>query len=152
MRVSQVGQRVSARGQGRGFTLIEVIIVVVIVSILAAIALPSYQDSMRKGRRSDAKAALLDVANRQESFMQDRSTYTDDMQDLGFGADPMISQEGWYSIDAQACAGGNLNRCYEITATPVASGPQADDTMCMNFVLDSTGAKSATGTMGSECW
>ena len=123
-----------------------------LLSILAAIALPSYQDSMRKGRRSDAKAALLDVANRQESFMQDRSTYTDDMQDLGFGADPMISQEGWYSIDAQACAGGNLNRCYEITATPVASGPQADDTMCTTFVLDSTGAKSATGTMGSECW
>lgn len=152
MRVLWPGQRAYPHRFSRGFTLIEILMVIVIVSILVGIALPSYQNSIMKGRRSDAKAALLDVANRQESFMQDRSRYTDDMEDLGFGADPMISQEEYYSVDAVACAAGNLNRCYRITATPVATGPQADDTQCTSFSLESTGEKSATGSAGSECW
>ena len=65
-----------------GFSLIEIIIVVVIVGILATIALPAYQDSVRKGQRSDAKAGLLGVASRMEQFMLDRGTYTVDMEDL----------------------------------------------------------------------
>ena len=52
----------------RGFTLVELMIVIVIVAILLAVALPSYQNSVQKGRRADAKAALLDVANRQEGI------------------------------------------------------------------------------------
>jgi type IV pilus assembly protein PilE len=137
-----------------GFTLIEVMIVIVIVAILVAVALPSYENSLQKGRRADAKAALLDVAGRQEQYMLDRGTYTNDMEDLGFAADPMVSEEGHYSVDATDCSGGSsdLDRCYLITATPRAGSPQVDDARCTSFVLNSNGAKTATGSDVDGCW
>ncbi len=137
-----------------GFTLIEVMIVVVIVGILIAVALPGYQNSLQKGRRADAKAALLDVAGRQEQYMLDRGTYTNDMTELGFGADPMVSEEQHYTVDATDCSGGttDLNRCYLITATPRAGSPQVDDARCTTIVLNSNGAKTATGSDTDSCW
>mgnify|MGYP003380607151 CR=1 FL=1 len=137
-----------------GFTLIEVVIVIVIVSILAAVALPAYQDSMRKGRRADAKAGLLDAANRQEQFMLDRSTYTADMSQLGFANDPLISADEHCAIDAEApdpnCPIAN---CFTLTATPVAGGAQIEDVRCTSFSVKSTGAKTATGSADpEECW
>ena len=144
---------VAARSGAAGFTLVELVIVVVIVGLLMSIALPGYQESMRKGRRTDAKAGLMDAANRQERFVLDRSRYTADMTDHGFAADPMNSEEGHYSIDVEApdtdCP---VATCYVLTATPVAGGAQADDARCSSFSLSSGGAKTATGTGASECW
>ena len=139
-------------GATGGFTLIEVMIVVTIIGILLAVTLPGYQETLRKGRRADAKSALLDVANRQEQFMLDQNTYTLDMTDLGYAADPRVSEEGFYTIDAAACAGGAINRCYLLTATPVTGGAQAGDTRCVLFRLDSSGAKTATGSEADICW
>lgn len=152
MSSSRVQQRAPAGKPAAGFTLMEVMIVVVIVGILLAVALPGYQNSLEKGRRADAKSALLDVANRQEQFMLDRSTYTVDMTELGFGADPMVSEEGFYTVDAAACATATIQRCYVLTATPVAGGGQANDTRCTSFIMDSTGAKTATGSDLNNCW
>lgn len=135
-----------------GFTLIEVMIVVVLVGILMGIALPAYQNSMQKGRRSDAMAALLDVANRQEQYMLDRGTYTLDMTDLGFSADPFDSEEGHYSIDAANCAVGDISRCFVLSATPKAGSPQSDDARCTRFFLGSDGSKTAAGTDLDNCW
>lgn len=154
-----------------GFTLIEVIIVVVIVGFLMMIALPSYQESMRKGRRADAKAGLMTAANRQESFMLDRGTYTLDMQDLGFADDPMITEERHYEVasaaeDSPAFEAGcpedaTIATCYVLIATPldddpataaVDPSPQTEDTRCTKLILDSRGAKSAEGTTKDECW
>ncbi len=160
--LSAPGKRGGRRLSG-GFTLIELVIVIVIVSILVAVALPAYQDSMRKGRRADAKAGLMDAANRQERFMLDRSAYTKDMEDLGFGDDPTISEEGHYSIDVDEAAtidlcnyafdpNDNAPPCYVLTATPVSGGAQADDARCTKFILDSTGAKTAEGSADEECW
>lgn len=134
-----------------GFTLIEIMMVVVIVGILLAVALPSYQGSMQKGRRSDAKSALLDAANRQEQFMLDRSTYTVDMRQLGFGNNPSVSEEEHYSVKAEACASG-INNCFLLTATPRAGSPQSKDSRCTSFSLDSFGSRTATGTADGECW
>ena len=141
-------------GSGAGFTLIEVMIVVVVIGILIAIALPGYESSMQKGRRADAKSALLSAASRQEQYMLDRGTYVDDMQELGFAADPMVSEEGHYEVDATDCNGlsDDLNRCYELTATPRDSSPQADDSRCTSFVLNSNGLKTATGSDTDSCW
>jgi len=125
----------------------------VVVGILMAIALPAYQYSMNKGRRTDAKEGLMDAANRQERFMLDRSTYTVDMRELGFGADPMVSTEAYYTIDVEApdpnCP---IATCYILKATPVAGGIQSDDKFCTSFSLKSTGAKTAEGSAFNECW
>jgi type IV pilus assembly protein PilE len=144
-----MGQRVRRKA---GFTLLEVMIVVAIIGALMLLTLPAYQESMRKGRRADAKALLLTAANREESFMLDRNTYTDDMTQLGFAKNPMTSEEGHYSVAVEACAGGSIETCYVLTATPVAGGAQANDDRCKTFTLDSTGKKDATGTAKDECW
>ena len=135
-----------------GFSLIELVIVVVIVAVLASVALPSYQNSVRKGHRSDAKATLMDVAGRMEQFMLDRGRYTYDMSQLGYDSDPMVSDEGYYGVDASECAGGDAETCYMLTATPLDSSPVADDKQCTSFILAYTGAKTATGKLANECW
>ena len=133
-----------------GFTLIEVLIVVVIVGVLLMVAMPSYEDSMQKGRRSDAKSALIDVANRQESFMLDNNTYTTDLTNLGFTESPFVSEEEHYSVRAATCAAAGIDRCYRIIASARDESPQRKD-KCGSFILESGGAKSVSGS-GSDCW
>ena len=148
----------SSRGRNRaalrqhGFTLMEVMIVVVIVAILVTVALPTYQGSIQKGRRSDGMSALMDAANRQEQYLLDRGTFTTDLTDLGFPANPLVSEEGFYSVTAAACGSGTIATCYLLTAAPRAGSPQIDDTRCASLTLDSRGTRSATGTAAAECW
>ena len=136
----------------QGFTLIELMIVVVIVAVLMGIALPSYTEYVNKGRRSDAMSALLDVANKQEQFMFDRNSYTTTMTQLGFAADPLVSVEGHYNVDAVAGGTGSIQTSYRLTATPLSTSPQDDDARCTSFTLTSTGTKTATGTHAADCW
>lgn len=146
----------SQQGTGRGwaamgFTLVEVLIVVAIIGLLAAVAMPSYQSYVQKSRRSDAKSALMDAANKQQQFLLNRGTYTTDMRDLGYAADPATSPDRFYRFDAAACGAGiPLTRCYQLTATPV--GTQAGDTGCTTFTLTSGGVRGATGTSAAQCW
>lgn len=141
----------SQQNRQSGFTLIEIMIVVAVLGLLTAIALPSYNSYVQKSRRSDARAALMEAANRQQQFILNRSTFTTNMQDLGYAADPARSPDGFYTFDAAQCAGGvPLTRCYVLTATPV--GPQTGDTACTSFTLTSAGTKAATGTSAATCW
>ncbi len=148
------GTRQGRPAGNRGFTLIELMIVVVIVGILVAIAYPSYRDSVRRSNRSEGKALLVDAASRQERYFSNNNTYTTDMTALGFAADPAISENGFYSVDAAACAGGTIATCYVLTAT--ATGGQADDTECATMTLDSLGQKGAQNSGGTDtsdtCW
>ena len=147
MRMSRIPTRL---GQ-RGFTLVEVMIVVALIGILTAIALPSYNSYVQKSRRSDARAALMEAANRQQQFILNRSTFTLNMQDLGYATAPARSPDGFYTVDAAQCAGGvALTRCYVLTATPV--GSQTGDAACTSFSLASSGVKTATGTSAATCW
>ena len=141
-----------ARVHARGFTLIELAVVVTILGILAAVAYPAYLGQTQKARRSDAKSALLDAVSREEQFVLDHGTYTTDMRELGYASDPHTSTDGFYTVDAVAGACGSIVTCYTLTATPVASRPQSRDTQCTGFSVDATGARTATGTLGTGCW
>ena len=133
----------------KGFTLIELMIVVAIVGILAAIAYPSYQEQVMKSRRSDAHSLLLDVAARQERFYFDNAVYTNKLKtDLKYSAESNIpSSEGYYLISATINATGST-----FTLTAVPQGGQASD-KCKNLSIDNVGNKTRSGTADlSQCW
>jgi type IV pilus assembly protein PilE len=133
----------------------EIMVVLIVLGVLTAIALPAYQDSMRKSRRTDAKKALMEVASRQEQYMLDRSTYTNDMEELGYATDPMVTEDRHYSVDRiddDAICDVDSPTCYLLRATPRAESPQSEDTKCTSFTLSSTGAQTATGTDQDNCW
>lgn len=132
--------------RGLGFTLIELMVVVAIISILAVIVYPMYQDQVRKTRRTEAQAALQEAMNRQERLYTTTNSYTDDMTALGYLNDPFETENEWYSVDGEACA-GDLEVCVSLTAT--AQGDQTSD-QCGNFTLTSQGARSVSGS--GDCW
>ena len=134
----------------RGFTLIELMIVVAIVAIIASIAYPSYQAQVLKTRRADAHASLTDISARQERFMAQRNTYTTEISATsGLGLGRTTSEDGFYNITVDPCAGRTIADCYVITATAVS--PQDQDTECAIITLNSAGLKSGT-TAGDACW
>jgi len=123
------------------------LVVVAIVAILAAIALPSYDRYVKRTRRADGREALMRVAAAQERFYTNRNQYSTDIAaDLSL---PTTSEKGYYSIAAASVDG--TNQTYVLTATP--QGVQATDT-CAELTINNTGMKEApsdTGTNG-KCW
>ena len=108
--------------QSKGFSLIELMVVVAIVGILASIVVPSYQEYMRDSRRSDGISLINQVMQAQERFFLNNMTYTTDLTDLDFAsAGSLASEKGFYNVSASACAGG-IAECVNITA--VAQGVQ----------------------------
>ena len=129
----------------RGFTLIEVMIVLAIVAILAAVAFPSYQETMIKNRRADGKIALTEAAARLERFFTENNNYGTTLDNIGGSSGKLDSEEGYYSLSmANPC--GNTS-CFTLTATP--QGAQTKDTKCGNLTLTHTGVP---GGGASDCW
>lgn len=136
----------------RGFSLLELMIVLCIVGILLGVALPAYQSSLIKSRRADAMATLVEVAGRQEQwrFVSDR--YSDDLRELGYDSDPLVTGEGHYRIRIDACPDASLALCFRLTATPLPASPQASDERCAALTLDARGRRGATGIDADSCW
>lgn len=140
----------------RGFTLIELMIVVAVVAILAAIAFPSYRDYVLRSNRAVAKSMLTQVADRQEQFYVSNKRYSDDLEELGFAADPLFVDR---SGNQAATDGGNaiyqvtLARPNNMTFTVQAAvrNTQVKDTKCTGFTINQAGQRTATGT-ASDCW
>ena len=127
----------------RGFTLMEVIVVVTMLAILAAIAIPNYSEYIRRGHRSAAQAYLLDLASRQVQFYLDRRVFADNVAALNLNAPTEIANR--YDVAIAVNAGPPAT--FTITATP--TGSQTGD-RCGNLTIDQTGARGAGATTG--CW
>lgn len=149
-------ERRASQGTGRGFTLIELMVVVVIATILLSIAIPSYMSQIRQSRRTEAKTALLDLAGREESFFSTSAlgaNYTNVPANLGYGPGgwPVVVGSGYYQVIVCVVPAGGAacgpsaqpGPSYTIIATPVAGQSQAADTQCTAFAVDSVGQQYA---------
>ncbi|WP_277052198.1 type IV pilin protein [Zestomonas thermotolerans] len=128
-----------------GFTLIEVMIVVVIIGILAAIAYPSYDEYVKRANRSEGQALLNDAAARQERYFAQNNAYitsSDELSKLG-----LRTETGKYKL--QVAKGAKEDGGYLLTAKQ-----QFGDSKCGNLTLNAMGKKGRTGTGKTveECW
>lgn len=160
-----------------GFTLIELMITVAIVGILGSLAYPAYTSSVVKGKRAEARTALLDLLQQQERYMTQRNCYlrfststttgvTTPLAPVpntacggvtpasapfkGYSADSVNNAS--YILSADNCpdgAGGSISiaECVQLTATPLKADPDAG-----SLTITSTGTKSCTGGKPSVCW
>jgi type IV pilus assembly protein PilE len=141
----------------RGFTLVELLITVVILSIIVAIAVPSYMQQTQKSRRTDARNALLDIAGREERYLSVSNAYSQVPSDVGYGgAWPQLSTNQYYSLTVQVPAPGfpAATPSFLITATPINA--QAGDSACATFTLNQLGQQVAKTSGGVDnttmCW
>ena len=125
----------------RGVTLTELLIVIVMIGILAAIGYPNYREFAARAKRNEAKAALLQIATNQERFYLQNNTYTADMNALGV---PVMTDSGTY-----ACAINNAN-ANTFLATATYQNADAEAGKCLTFSID--GAGTRTSTPSPDCW
>lgn len=146
-------RKYQARSRAKGFTLIELMIVVAVIAIIAAIALPSYNSSVLKSKRAIGKGELMEVLTRQEQYFVNNKAYALTMGALGYGGGGtatsyLINDQGeevtTNSIYRIEFFGTPTSSTFTIQAVP-QNNQAADD--CGTMQLSHTGAKSP-----AECW
>lgn len=129
-----------------GITLLELMIVVVVVGILAAVAYPSYQNQVQKTRRADGKSALLNTSQALERCYTRFSAYNNAGCGVVF---PVVSDEGYYSVTT---VGAITAAAYTLAAAP--QGAQTSDAECGTLRLTSTGIQGSQNVNAdaNNCW
>jgi type IV pilus assembly protein PilE len=167
-----------AKNYSMGFTLIELMIVVAIVGILAAVAYPAYTDSVLKGRRAQGRAAVAQLIQQQERYITQRNCYLGFTTNSSTGAATATSPgtacggvtatsvpfktfsgdtlaNSHYILSADTCPAGSgtlsISDCVRVIATPVKADPKVGA-----LQMTTTGTKSCTGTAAATdpklCW
>lgn len=146
--------------RAHGFTLIELMIAMVIFALLAAISIPTYNAQVRKGRRTEAKTAVLDLAGREERLYSVTNAYSQTPSDLGYAAvgvpwSGVIVGNNYYQVTVTAVA---APPSFTITAT-ASSTDQLKDTACRTYTVNQLGVQGATTSTGTTsaaitaaCW
>ena len=145
--------RISTRRKGRGFTLVELMLVMAAAGILSSVAYPSFMSQLQKIRRSDALVSLLQLQAAQERWRSNNLSYAS-LAEIAIGA---TSTAGHYALQVTA----NFETGYEVLAT--AQGVQANDTLCRHLrlrveggnLVQSSGPDVATSNpvpMNRQCW
>ena len=131
----------------RGFTLIELMIVVAILAILATWGYSSYRDTVLKSHRAEGIGELLTIADKLERFYSSQGTYVGATVGSASNAvHPSSSDNGYYSFSITSAD------TIQFTITAAPQGGQTDDTKCGTFTLTSLGTRSASGTDAAKCW
>jgi len=122
----------------KGFTLIELMIVVAVIGIISMIAIPQYSQYVIRGNRAAAEAFMMDVSNREKQYLIDARDYAPDLTTLSMTAPANVSNNYTVAVSAPVATPPS----YTITATPVAGSKQANDG---TLTLDDLGNKSPSG-------
>lgn len=128
----RLARRCPPAPRAAGFTLIEVMIVLAIVAILAAVAMPSFLGQIRKSKRSDAMEAASRIQQAQERFRVINPTYAANLGALGL---PSTTSGGYYTMATAAGAGAAAATQYMVTATANAGTSQAGDSGCTTMTI-----------------
>ena len=143
--------RAMAKRLASGFTLTEVVIVVVIIAILVGVALPSYREFVMKSRRNEAKEMLWAAAQREQQVFTRDNAYSTDA--AGVLRVPTTSRNGYYTLGIGAGPSGSIATSYALSATPVSGSSQAADSDCGTFTLNSLGQQTVSGSQTAPpCW
>lgn len=135
--------------RAKGFTLIEMLIVVAIVAILAAIAYPAYQNYIQRTRRADGKELAMRIAAAEERYFTNFNKYSSDL--AGDIHVESTSEKKYYTAEV---ALDNADQSYVITVTPDPSLPQSGDA-CGALTINNTGFKDWSGAhppTNGNCW
>lgn len=134
-----------------GFTLLELMAVLVIAAVLTAIAVPVYQSQVRQAQRSEAQAALSDAAARLDRYFFDNNVYTTDLSQVGYTTSTVTTLDGRWRVASAVGSSGSINTSYLLTATSLDT---ARDPECLTLTLSSQGQRGYTGS-GADldtCW
>ncbi|MBY4678234.1 type IV pilin protein [Marinobacterium arenosum] len=125
-----------------GFSMIELMVVVAIVAIIGAVALPSYNSYIQQSRRADAMAALFSLQIAQEKYRANNTSYGASVAAIGVAA---TSPEGYYTVAVASSAANSF------VGTAAPTGSQAGDA-CGTFAVDNTGPNYTGSYAAADCW
>jgi type IV pilus assembly protein PilE len=134
----------------KGFTLVELLVALAIISIIMTVAVPGYQGYIARTNRSDATIALMRVAAAQERFYLQHGTYAADLGTRPDGLGISGTQRGYYNLSIIAHDKG-LSTGYTVMAK-AGNGSQHDDTDCASFTLNQNGERGSAPKPLETCW